>query len=105
MAVRGFFMPWNVPNFQGVPMLIRLIPRSQRVEVRRFARRCYEDGGGDKEASLALAEERRDQLGSIVTSFLISAAAKLVVKLIMYWIEHKVSSVPSGDFISGEPGA
>ena len=105
MGVRGFSMPWNVPNFQVFPMFFKVIPRQQRVRVRQFARRCFEDGRGDKEAALALAEERRDMLGSIVTSILVSLAAKLAVKLIVYWIEQKFRSVPDGDFVRGEPGA
>jgi hypothetical protein len=77
------------------------LPRSQFGAVRRCARSCYLQSGGNLDAASDLVRER---MRSVVGAAFLSIAIQLAIKLIIWWIENGVSD-PSVVSQVGEPGS
>jgi hypothetical protein len=79
------------------PMLLRY----KRNQVRTIARNSWIASGGDKDKAIALAKQ---QVGSVILSaILIGVAIQLIVKLIEYWWNNRISE-PQAIYMPGEPG-
>lgn len=77
--------------------------RRQCEYVRDVAKLAYLETG-DRDAAIALAEERlRNAPGSILTAILIKVAIALAVELIKYWVLNGVSR-PTDAYQDDEPG-
>jgi len=84
----------------------RLLGRQRRLWVREIARRSFNDCDGDLDRAVVLAERRiRDAPKSIIGTILIGVAIKLAIASIVHWIQSRVATVPSGEFLKEEPGS
>lgn len=77
-----------------------LLPQSQFGAVRRCARSCYLDASGDKDLAI---EYVNDRMRSVVGSAFLTIALQLAIRLIIWWIQNRVTE-PSVVSQIGEPG-
>ncbi|MGV3484780.1 MAG: hypothetical protein ACO1RT_10215 [Planctomycetaceae bacterium] len=76
------------------------LPGSQFGAMRRCADKCLTEAGGDQDKAITLVEQR---MGMVVGSAWVAIAIELAIKLIIWWIENRITergSVPT----PGEPG-
>ena len=81
------------------------LSKHKKETIRSIAVGALLDAKGDEELAKHLARERiptHAEFNSIITMFLIGLAVQLAIRLIMYWINKKITP-KLGSFEPGEP--